>query len=84
MDDTAIPLSAKQLLLKGAKIKNTDWAIGIVVYTGLDTKIMRNANESQPKMSNIERTVNRLIVQIIIFEFLLAILNFIFAVYWNT
>ena len=29
-----IPLDAKQLLLKGAKLRNTDWIIGIVCYTG--------------------------------------------------
>ena len=31
-----IPLDSKQLLLKGAKLKNTQWVIGIVVYSGCD------------------------------------------------
>ena len=31
-----IPLDAKQLLLKGAKLKNTKWVIGILIYTGHD------------------------------------------------
>ena len=34
--EETISLSAKQLLLKGAKLKNTEWAIGIVVYVGHD------------------------------------------------
>ena len=35
------PLSSKQLLLKGAKLKNTEWVVGIVVYSGLNCKIMK-------------------------------------------
>lgn len=31
-----------QLLMKGASLENTEWAFGMCVYTGLDTKIMRN------------------------------------------
>jgi phospholipid-transporting ATPase len=36
-------LSEKQLLLKGASLQNTDWVIGLVVYTGEETKIMMNS-----------------------------------------
>jgi magnesium-transporting ATPase (P-type) len=37
-----INLGTKQLLLKGCKLKNTDYILGFVVYTGLETKIMMN------------------------------------------
>ena len=36
-----IPLDAKQLLLKGAKLRNTSWVIGIVLYTGNNCKLMK-------------------------------------------
>ena len=36
------PLSENQLLLKGAKLRNTKWIIAFVVYTGNDTKLMQN------------------------------------------
>jgi magnesium-transporting ATPase (P-type) len=36
------PLSENQLLLKGAKLRNTDWVIAFVVYTGNDTRLMQN------------------------------------------
>ena len=42
-------MGAKQFLLRGAKLKNTSWIIGIVVYTGNDTKIMKNADKSKFK-----------------------------------
>ena len=36
------PLSAKQQLLHGACLKNTTFVWGVVVYTGRDTKLMKN------------------------------------------
>jgi len=48
-------------LLKGAKLKNTEWAIGIIVYTGLDTKTMRNGDEAVNKTSNIEKIENKVV-----------------------
>ncbi len=37
------PLSIKQFLLKGAFLRNTDWVIAVVVYTGCESKIMLNS-----------------------------------------
>ena len=38
-----IPLGPDQLLLRGAQIRNTPWVYGLVVFTGHETKLMRNA-----------------------------------------
>ena len=35
-------ISINELLLRGCAIRNTTWVIGLVVYTGEDTKIMLN------------------------------------------
>ena len=71
-----IPLDSKQLLLKGAKLKNTEWVVGIVVYSGLDCKIMKNAKEPIPKYSSVEKLMNIALIYIFIFQ---AILCFISA-----
>jgi len=36
-------LDINNFLLKGANLKNTEWIVGLVVYTGRDTKIMLNS-----------------------------------------
>lgn len=41
------------MMLRGCKIKNTDWVIGIVIYTGEDTAIMMNGSKPFTKISNI-------------------------------
>jgi magnesium-transporting ATPase (P-type) len=40
--EDSFPLSETQLLLKGARLQNTSWILGVVVYTGLQTKLMQN------------------------------------------
>jgi phospholipid-transporting ATPase len=45
-------------MLRGAFLRNTKWILGVVVYTGDDTKIMRNAEPSRVKQSNIELLMN--------------------------
>ena len=53
-----ISLNAKQLLLRGAKLKNTKWIIGIVVYVGHDCKIMKNSKNPVAKYSSLEKLMN--------------------------
>lgn len=38
-----VPLGPDQILLRGAQIRNTPWVYGIAVFTGHETKLMRNA-----------------------------------------
>lgn len=38
-----VPLGPDQMLLRGAQLRNTHWAYGLVVFTGHETKLMRNA-----------------------------------------
>ena len=69
-----IPLDAKQLLLKGAKLKNTRWIIGIVVYTGHNCKLMKNAKEPIMKFSSVEKLMNKGLVLIFIVQAVLCVL----------
>lgn len=43
-------------------MRNTEYVIGVVVYTGLDSKIMRNSGKSNQKSSEMEKTMNRYIL----------------------
>ena len=70
-----IPLDPKQLLLKGAKLKNTEWVVGIVVYSGLNCKIMKNAKEPVPKYSSVEKLMNMTLIFIFIFQSILCIVS---------
>ena len=56
------------MILRGCKLKNTDWVIGTVIYTGDDTAIMMNSSDPFTKTSNIEKQVNIIILIIFAFE----------------
>jgi phospholipid-transporting ATPase len=53
-----LPLQPDQLLLRGATLRNTPWIHGVVVFTGHETKLMRNATATPIKKTNVEHTVN--------------------------
>ena len=83
-EDYNIPLDSKQLLLKGAKLKNTKWIIGIVVYTGHNCKLMKNAKEPRTKFSSVEALMNKGLVFIFIIQAILCLLSAIFrGTYFN-
>ena len=77
-----IPLDAKQLLLKGAKLKNTKWIIGIVIYTGHNCKLMKNAKEPRTKFSSLESLMNSGLIIIFIVQFILCCLSIILRGYY--
>ena len=68
------PLDGKNLLLKGAKLRNTEWIIGIIIYTGHNCKIMKNARDPILKMSSLEKLLNRLLIGIFICQAVLSII----------
>ena len=77
-----VPLDSKQLLLKGAKLKNTEWVIGIVVYSGLDCKIMKNAKEPVSKYSSVEKLMNKSLIFIFIFQAILCFISALLRFYY--
>uniref|UniRef100_A0A8C8C5S5 Phospholipid-transporting ATPase n=1 Tax=Oncorhynchus tshawytscha TaxID=74940 RepID=A0A8C8C5S5_ONCTS len=66
-----VPLGPEQILLRGARLRNTQWVNGMVVYTGHDTKLMQNSTRPPLKLSSVEHITNTLILAL--FGCLLAI-----------
>ncbi|XP_048196575.1 phospholipid-transporting ATPase IK [Perognathus longimembris pacificus] len=65
------PLDTGNLLLRGCKIRNTDACYGLVIYAGVDTKIMQNCGKIHLKRTKLELLMNKLVV--LIFLSLVAI-----------
>ena len=60
-----LSLSPEQLLLRGATLRNTPWIHGVVVFTGHETKLMRNATATPIKRTRVERQLNMLVLALI-------------------
>ena len=66
------PVTSNQLLLKGSVIKHTCWAIGFVLYTGLNNKIILNSKPPRVKMSKIESRMNKYLIGIFLAQMMLC------------
>lgn len=55
------PLSIQQILLRGSKLRNTEFIYGVVIFTGHDTKVMQNATSPPSKRSKIERKMDKIV-----------------------
>ena len=51
-------IGPSHLLLRGSSVKNTSLAVGIVVYTGKDTKLVKN-NRVAPRYASLLLNYNR-------------------------
>lgn len=48
-------------------LKNTDWVVGVAVNLGRETKIMMNSKKVKQKVSNMMRTMNKLLYSVFLF-----------------
>ena len=62
-----------QFLLRGATLSNTDWVIGMVIYAGHDTKIIKNMGKRKYKQTHIEKTLNIIWIILVAFQILLCL-----------
>ncbi|PVV00939.1 hypothetical protein BB560_004660 [Smittium megazygosporum] len=59
---TSYPGNIKNILLRDMLVRNTDWVIGLVLYTGIQTKVVMNTGSPKFKRSKIEVLMNKMII----------------------
>ena len=75
-------LTSTQLLLKDSRLKNTEWVVGFVVFTGDDTKLMMNSQKVTFKQSKMEIGLNSLVIYIIGIQIILCSIISIVGSFW--
>lgn len=75
--DEKEPITNDNILLRGCTLRNTKWAIGVVLYTGAESKIMLNSGNTPVKVSKISRELN---LSVVINFIVLFVLCFVSAV----
>lgn len=81
-ENSPIPLSADNILLRGMTLKNTKFTYGLVIFSGPDTKLMQNSTLPPHKRSHLERRTNFHIAFIFLILFCLAVLCAILFSVW--
>eukprot|EP00762_Andalucia_godoyi_P004804 ANDGO_07205.mRNA.1 Phospholipid-transporting ATPase 3 len=78
-----ISLTNDNILLRGMTMKNTKWVYGLVVYSGIHTKLMQNSTNPPHKRSKMERLTNKNILFIFLWLFLLSFVCAVLLGVWT-
>jgi phospholipid-transporting ATPase len=65
-------------------LRNTEWIYAVSIYTGHESKIMKNSSKSRSKKSKLEITTNKYILRGILFQTFLCILASTFSTIFST
>ncbi|KAK6645447.1 hypothetical protein RUM43_001724 [Polyplax serrata] len=82
-ESQALPLGPDQILLRGAQLRNTPWIFGIVIYTGHETKLMKNSTRVPLKRSSVDKMTNIQILMLFFILIVLCLLSAIFNELWT-
>ncbi|XP_058977981.1 phospholipid-transporting ATPase IF-like [Musca domestica] len=66
MQNVTLSLKSENILLRGSRLKNTEWVIGCAVYTGMSTKLQLNSRMTRNKFASSEIYLNRFLIFIVI------------------
>jgi len=70
-----VPVGPDQVLLRGAQLRNAPWVFGLVLFTGHDTKLLRNATKTPIKRTRVDKQVNSLILSLFVLLLALALIS---------
>ncbi|KAJ5887422.1 hypothetical protein N7495_007463 [Penicillium taxi] len=67
------PITINNLLLRGCSLQSTEWVLGVVVFTGGDSKIMLNSGETPAKRARLAREMNWNVIYNFIILFIMCL-----------
>ncbi|RDX79899.1 Phospholipid-transporting ATPase 3, partial [Mucuna pruriens] len=70
-----LPVNPNQLLLRGCSLRNTEYIVGVVIFTGHETKVMMNAMNVPSKRSTLERKLDKLILALFVTLFVMCFIG---------
>ena len=81
---TTLALDRNQFLPRGSFLVNTEWIVGAVVYTGIETKIMQNVKySSRRKITKMDKMNDKQNAQIVVILVVLVVALFLGHIYYT-
>ncbi|KYN18060.1 Putative phospholipid-transporting ATPase 12 [Trachymyrmex cornetzi] len=77
-------LTIENLLLRGSRLKDTEYVVGCAVYTGQDTKLSLNSKIVSNKFSTAEKSINKYLIVYLVILLTEVVICTILKLYVNT
>ena len=77
IDNKATPISMLNFVPRGSVLRNTGFVYGVVIYCGLNTKIMKNLKKGKIKSSKLEKQLNNLVLAAFVFNAFLLVTSIV-------
>ncbi|XP_017865229.1 PREDICTED: probable phospholipid-transporting ATPase IA isoform X3 [Drosophila arizonae] len=78
-----VPLGNDQVLQRGAMLRNTAWIFGVVIYSGHETKLMKNSTSAPLKRSTVDKLTNTQILMLFMILISLCITSGLCNLFWT-
>uniref|UniRef100_N1QPZ3 Phospholipid-transporting ATPase 3 n=1 Tax=Aegilops tauschii TaxID=37682 RepID=N1QPZ3_AEGTA len=75
VDKQTIPISPNQILLRGCSLRNTEYIVAVVIFTGHETKVMMNSMNVPSKRSTLEKKLDKLILALFATLFTMCVIG---------
>uniref|UniRef100_A0A8C7ZBI7 Phospholipid-transporting ATPase n=1 Tax=Oryzias sinensis TaxID=183150 RepID=A0A8C7ZBI7_9TELE len=73
-----------KMLLRGCILRNTEWCFGMVIFAGLQTKLMQNCGKTKFKRTTIDKLMNTLVLWIFAFLICMGVILATGNTIWET
>ncbi|KAK6919103.1 P-type ATPase, N-terminal [Dillenia turbinata] len=83
IDNDICSLTIKNTLLQSCYLRNTEWACGVAVYTGNETKLGMSRGVPEPKLTAVDAMIDKLTGAIFVFQLVVVIVLGIAGDVWK-
>ena len=77
-----VALDDANVLLRGSVLRSTGWVVGVVVYTGRQTKVAMNSAQPPSKLSRMEHTINVALAVVLVAQLVLVVISDVLRLQW--
>ncbi|XP_011628910.1 phospholipid-transporting ATPase 2 isoform X2 [Amborella trichopoda] len=83
IENDLCPLTINNTLLQSCYLRNTEWACGVAVYTGNETKLGMSRGIPEPKLTAVDAMIDKLTGAIFLFQLVVVIVLGIAGNVWK-
>ncbi|KAM7490496.1 hypothetical protein LguiA_033417 [Lonicera macranthoides] len=83
LDNDVCPITVNNTLLQSCYLRNTEWACGVAIYTGNETKLGMSRGVPEPKLTAMDAMIDKLTGAIFVFQIVVVIVLGIAGNVWK-